>query len=64
MADGVVGVDDAAAGLGVEAGEDVADVVGEEALPVEHGGDHLRVRLGCHEVAAVREGVHLAPVVR
>ena len=38
--------------------EDVADVVGEETLPVEHGGDHLGEGRGAH-VAVVLEEVHL-----
>ena len=38
--------------------EDVADVVGEEPLPVEHGGDHLGEGGGAH-VAVVLEEVHL-----
>ncbi len=46
----------------VQAGEDVADVVGEEALVVEHDGGHLRHRRRLHllvVVVAVRLHPHL-----
>ena len=51
---GVVGVHAALAIL-VEPRQDVADVVGEEALVVEHHRGHLRHSRGVHHLAMVME---------
>ncbi|KAI3484762.1 hypothetical protein L1887_52048 [Cichorium endivia] len=58
--DGVERVDCALA-LFVEAAEDVVDVVGEEALAVEHGGDHAGDRVQWHRTS-VCMAVHLEPL--